>query len=75
MPIQANGGWECKICHTIYDRDILALSCEQGHDIIYIPVHREDLFKLIQFMYTKDESLLSKTLVETLQKYTRGNYV
>ena len=71
MPIKIEGGWKCSICGSLHPRDVYALSCEQSHELVYIPIKQEDLLRLIQFLYTKDESLLNKSLVETLLKYSR----
>lgn len=71
MPIKTKTGWECTICGKIHDRDVYALSCEQKHDIIYVPIKREDLFNLIQFLYTGDTELLTESLMTTLQKYSK----
>lgn len=67
-------GYICSICGTAYDRDTYALSCEQGHDTIYIPFSSDELFRLVQFLYTKDESLLSESLVKKLMQYRSRNY-
>jgi len=67
-------GYQCSICGTLYERDTYALSCEQSHDIVYVPLKSDDLYRLIQFLYTKEDSLLSKSLVETLMRYRNRNY-
>lgn len=74
MVKKVEGGFQCSICNTIHSRDVYALSCEQSHDIIYVPFKSEDLFRLVQFLYTKDDSLLSESLMKTLLKYRSRNY-
>ena len=69
MPTQVKGLWKCAICNKMHYRDIDALSCEQSHEVIYVPILREDLMKLIQFIYTGDTTLISKNLMSTLMKY------
>lgn len=69
-----DGKYQCIICNIQYAKDIEAVTCESGHDLVYVPFNREDLFKLIQFLYTKDDSLLSESLMKTLLKYKRGFY-
>lgn len=66
--------YKCIVCGKMYEKRDNALICEQDHDIIYVKFKREDLFKLVQFIMTKDESLLSKSLVSTLMKYNKGHY-
>lgn len=68
-------GYRCIICGTVYQNKIFAEHCELSHDIIFVKFKREDLFKLIQFLYTGDRSLISKELMKTLQKYAKGNYL
>ncbi len=70
MPKQTNDGWKCTVCGTIYARDTEAISCENSHDIIYVQFNKSDLFKLIQFIYTGDQSLLTESLMKTLMKYS-----
>jgi hypothetical protein len=67
-------GYKCDICGIIHEKRDDAIKCEQDHDVIYVPFNREDLFKLIQFLMTKDEKLLSKSLLSTLYKYRKGYY-
>ena len=61
--------WECKYCHSIFPTEIKALGCEKAHEIILVPLYREDIQRLIQFLYTKDEALLTERLTKTLLKY------
>ena len=75
MVKKVEGGYQCSICSMLHDRDVYAVACEKSHEIIYVPINREDLFKLIQFLYTRDDSLLSESLIKTLQKYSKGSYV
>lgn len=70
MPIKTNTGWKCNICGMEHARDIDALSCEQSHEVIYVPIKREDLFRLVQFLYTGDMSLITEELMSTLRKYS-----
>lgn len=66
------GDWVCNHCQQEYSREIYAVSCEQSHEIIYIPLSRSDLFRLLEFLYTGDRELLTESLVKTLMKYRRG---
>jgi hypothetical protein len=69
MAYQTVEGWSCSDCKTVYKTIQEAKKCEAEHDTVYVKFQREDLERLIQFLYTKDESLLTKTLVATLMKY------
>ena len=69
-----SNNYTCEICNIIYSREELASACELSHEIVYVPFNREDLFKLIQFIMTKDESLIKESLIKTLRNYYRGEY-
>lgn len=68
----------CKYCGKVYITDgfqksqALAEKCEKEHRIIYFPISYSDLANLIQFIYTKDENLISETLFNNLKKYLKN---
>lgn len=64
--------YKCKYCGKIYYNELLATTCEQAHDIVYVPLTREDIQRLMQFMVTGEPGLLTKSLVNTLRKYSRN---
>lgn len=64
--------YKCKYCDKIYHNELLATSCEQSHEIIFVPLTREDIQRLMQFMVTGEPGLLTKSLVNTLRKYSRN---
>jgi hypothetical protein len=71
MPIQhAFNDWECKYCHKHHKLQLVALGCEQSHDIIYVPLKKEWIKNLLQFFVVQDENLLNKDLIKTLRKYS-----
>jgi len=72
MPVENDGLFYCNVCKESYANRSHAVKCEEGHEIIYVPLKRLDLYKLIQFLYTKDESLLSESLMSTLVKYRKN---
>lgn len=69
MPIKTETGWKCSICELEHARDVYALSCEQSHEMIYVAFKREDLYRLVQFIYTGDFELLTDSLKKTLMNY------
>lgn len=70
MPTKDEYGWKCSVCGEHYPRDVYAVSCEQGHEIVYVPFKQGDLLRLIQYIYTGDSTLLSDSLMKTLLKYS-----
>lgn len=69
-----DGGYKCDECGNIFKNKKFAEYCEASHDIIYVAFKREDLFKLMNYLINPDPSLLSKSLMDTLYKYTKGHY-
>jgi hypothetical protein len=74
----------CEICLRIYPTVDQAKLCQQGHDIIYLPIQREDLKRLIAFIHLGEGKLLTQSLISTLERYAqissepapkRNNYV
>ena len=73
MPIKLDENtYQCSFCNKIYNNAMLAVGCEHSHHIIYFPIVKSELQSLIQFIYTKDERLLSENLYARLQKYFRN---
>lgn len=76
MVTKTKEGYKCSICGKIHPRDVYAVSCEQSHDIVYVPFKFGDLKNLIEFIYTRNEDLLTPTLINTLmnyKNYMKGN--
>ena len=67
------GTYLCGYCGKVYVSATKADECRDQHELIYIPLTKTDLNRLLQFLYTKDESLLTESLVDTLQTYLGGN--
>ena len=65
--------WVCSYCGTEYDTSIKVDNCKKRHEIIYVPLSRGDLNRLINFIYIKDDTLLTKTMMDTLTAYLKGN--
>ena len=72
MSYQDNEGrWRCSVCRLTYASATLAGSCEKAHDLIYVPMKRTDIDKLIQFIFTGGQSPLPEELVKSLMSFTR----
>lgn len=63
--------YKCSICNKTYKTAIQADNCRDAHEVIYVPILKSDLNLLINFIYSKDESLITSTLMDTLRKYLR----
>jgi hypothetical protein len=73
MAIKTSKGYKCGYCNKIYITSPEADRCKDSHQLIYIALSVDDLNRLVNFIYLKEEKLLSESLVETLQKYLKNS--
>jgi hypothetical protein len=66
--------FQCKVCKEIYETENRARDCEKAHDTVYIPFSREELFRLVQYIYSGDQSVIPESLTKKLIQYKRGWY-
>ena len=64
-----DGRYKCSWCNKIYTTPALADACRDSHNLIYVPMLQDDINKLIQFIATKDEKLITETLWKSLSKF------
>jgi hypothetical protein len=69
MPRSKN---KCFYCDKYYKDEQDARDCENSHDIVFVPILREDLNRLLNFIATGDSKLLTERLSRTLFRYTRA---
>ena len=74
MVKEVKNGWQCFLCGKVHKNELQAVGCEKSHDVVYVPLFREDLFRLLQFIMTKDNTILTERLMKTLRKYKRMDY-
>lgn len=70
--MQNKNNLNCFYCGKFYDDPAKARACENAHDVVYVPILREDLNRLINFIATGERSLLTERLSRTLFRYTRA---
>ena len=63
----------CFYCDKYYNDPKEARECENKHDVIFVPMLREDLNRLINFIATGDRKLLTERLSITLFRYVRAS--
>lgn len=73
MAVYVRGKWLCGYCGKEYTDQTKADLCRDQHELIYVPFTKDDLNRLQHFLYSKDEAILSKSLIDTLQRYIGGN--
>ena len=64
-----DGRYKCMWCNKIYATPSEADNCRENHDIVYVPMLRSDINRLLQFMATKDEQLITETMYGSLQRF------
>ena len=74
MANKVQGGHECGYCGKFFTNPVDADNCKESHDLIYLPLSKEDLNRLVLFLYQKEDKLLTKSLIDNLQKYLRGSF-
>lgn len=75
MAIKTKTGYACGYCKKEFvGRDAMAdaENCKDSHNLIYLQLSKEDLQRLLTFIYTKDDAVLGETIVERLQSYIKG---
>jgi hypothetical protein len=63
--------FKCLYCSREYLDEKKAKECLDKHDLILVPIAKNDLGRLNQFLYLKQDELLTESLVRILQKYAR----
>jgi hypothetical protein len=63
---------QCFYCSKYYPDPDDARKCEKGHDVLYVPILRSDLNRLLNFIVTGDRNLLTESLSRTLFRYVRA---
>lgn len=67
--LQGKNQYQCKFCERLYASLSEARDCEAGHDIVYVPIERQDLKRLLIFLQTGNPEILSQRLLKTLNTY------
>lgn len=63
--------YKCLYCSREYPKEEDAGKCVDTHELVLVPIARNDLGRLNQFLYLKEDKLLTESLVRTIQKYSR----
>jgi hypothetical protein len=73
MVTKVGDSYRCSLCQTAHSTALLADACEQSHSVIYVPMTKEDLNSLMQFIYTGEQKVLNEDLVRKLEQYRKKN--
>jgi hypothetical protein len=76
MAIQMlDGTWACSICGKRYSNSPRADSCRESHDMLYIPMSKTELNRLIYALMNEDFDMVPPNLWKTLQKYSKAQVI
>ncbi len=74
-----DGQFRCMYCEKVFDKEDKADECREAHDIKYLPVSKEDLNKLANFILHPHTKLISDVygrpipVVKMILKMIPGN--
>jgi hypothetical protein len=66
-----DGTFACTICGHRYPSPAHADGCRDSHQLLYIPMSKTELNRLINALILDKVEMVPEHLVETLQKYAR----
>ena len=49
-------------------------NCKDSHNLIYLQLSKEDLQRLVMFIYSKNDEVLGEDIVDRLQSYLKGSF-
>ena len=68
---QIDGTYKCSICGITYPSPVKADLCRDSHELVYVPMTKTELNRLLMAIQLGDMSLISNELLERLEKYNR----
>lgn len=66
-----NDRWACSICGEIYGQSSRADNCRDSHNMLYIPISKDELNRLINAIVLEQFDMIPPSVLRTLQKYAR----
>lgn len=70
-----DGTFSCSGCGKTYSSPVHADSCRDSHEILYIPITKMELNRLINAIYSGDSSIIPYQLIEKLKRYARNTII
>lgn len=66
------GEFACLICGERYSTSAKADTCKISHEMLYIPMTKTEVNRLLNAIILGDLSLIQENTIETLRKYARA---
>ncbi len=71
MPLKLqNGKFKCLFCEFTHHLSSHVYSHMLEHDYFLVPMTREEIVRLMQFIFTKDDSLIPESLYKRLRDFS-----
>ena len=64
--------YKCTYCSKSFDNSAKADGCRVSHKTVFVEVTKSDLNKLLNYIYTGEEELLTESLIKSLRKAQFG---
>lgn len=64
-----DGTFACSVCGVSYPSSQHADACRDAHNLLYVPMSKEELNLLMNAIYGGDVRLIPVSLIETLRKF------
>lgn len=65
------GVWACGVCEKQYPDSAKADACRSSHELIYVAFTLAEINRLLNFIYTREESLITEAMVKKLSDQLR----
>lgn len=69
--LKKNNMYACGFCGKEFKRATDADSCKQGHNIMYLALTPTEINRLLNFIYTKEDSFLDQSTIERIRMLAR----
>lgn len=66
-----DGQYACTICENLYPTPAKADACRDSHEIVYVPLTKTEINRLMHGLFLGDVSLVPESVLETLRKVQR----
>ena len=73
MATKVTNGYMCPVCEKVYPDAMKADTCKASHEILYVPLTRTEVNRLIHGLMLGDFTLVPDSVFETLRKVQRAN--
>ena len=75
MPSSTKFTYKCEVCDKQFSHKTeskakaLASNCEKTHDVVYVQLLKSDVQRLLAFIASKEDSLITEALYKRLRRY------